>query len=115
MSEEELTIAIISIIFGTALVAIIFVGAYKVINNFIESKYKSNSGDLDPQFFRALAEFKRTTEKRLNHLEAIVTEDDDVQANNVKVNPTGSIEIEDEEPENESNNSDNNLRNMLNE
>lgn len=112
MEEEIFIISLVGIVFGTALVGFIFWNIFNLIKRKIDSS--SNSSDLDPQFFKALAEFKRNTEKRLNNLEAIAT-DDDHDPINITENPTGSIEIEDDEVREEPKKSDNNLRNMLNE
>lgn len=112
MEEEIFIISLVGIVFGTALVGFIFWNIFNLIKRKIDSS--SNSSDLDPQFFKALAEFKRNTEKRLNNLEAIAT-DDDHDPISINENPTGSIEIEDDEVREEPKKSDNNLRNMLNE
>ena len=112
MEEEIFIISLVGIVFGTALVGFIFWNIFNLIKRKIDSS--SNSSDLDPQFFKALAEFKRNTEKRLHNLEAIATNDDDDPIN-INEDPTGSIEIEDDEVREEPKKSDNNLRNMLNE
>lgn len=111
MGEEEFIIWLVAIVFGTGLVGFFFWNIF----SFAKRKQEINSSELDPQFFRALAEFKRTTEKRLNNLEAIVTDDEKPPVNTQTKKPTGSIEIEDDEIREDSSKSGNNLRNMLNE
>ena len=81
----------------------------------IERKNRT-SGDINPQFFKALAEFKKTTERRITNLEAIVS---DLEEERIRIpdasETTGEIEIEDEEIRGKNKESDGNLRNMLNE
>lgn len=115
MGEEELILSIVAIVFGTAFMGFVIGGAFRLARTYIENKYGNKSGDLDPQFFKALAEFKRSTEKRLNNLEAIVTNEGEEPVTTPSKSPTGSIEIEDDEIREDSSKSGNNLRNMLNE
>lgn len=115
MPEEILIIAVVGIIFGTGLIGLISVGIYKLFKAKIEQGNKGNS-NIDPQFFRALGEFKKKTEKRLSNLEAIVTdlEEDQYLLKEDEVGP--EIEIESEEVRSsDKETGDGNLRNMLNE
>ncbi|MBO6793496.1 MAG: hypothetical protein JJ895_06270 [Balneolaceae bacterium] len=116
MSEEELVLIIVAIVFGTGFAAFIMYNIFSLIRAAIERKNPSSS-DLNPQFFRALADFKKTTERRLNNVEAILTdlEEDQILVSD-KSESTGDIEIEDVEQREEVKKSDDgNLRNMLNE
>ena len=112
MEEEIFILSLVGIVFGTGLVGFIFWSVFNLIKRKIDSG--SNTSDLDPQFFKALAEFKRNTEKRLANLEAIASSEDEASINLQKA-PAGSIEIDDEEAPDEPSKSDHNLRNMLNE
>lgn len=118
MPEEVLAIAIVSIIFGTGLTALIFTGIYKLIKAKIDQG-KSQQGQINPQFFKALGEFKKNTERRIAMLEDKVS---DLEEDRYRINESeesvGDIEIEDDEvrsPEKSKDESDSNLRNMLNE
>jgi len=113
MTDEEFVLSILGIVAGTAIVGIVFGGIFSVIKTWINRKNKSSASDLDPQFFRALSEFKRKTEHRLSNLEAIVTDDD---ADPDKISSAPEIEIESENTRKKENKKeDGNLRNMLNE
>lgn len=115
MTDEEFVLSILGIVAGTAMVGIIFGGIFSVIKTWINRKNKSAASDLDPQFFRALSEFKRKTEHRLSNLEAIVTDTDENQ-DKISSAPEIEIEIESENTrKKEEKKEDGNLRNMLNE
>ncbi len=116
MSEEEFIISVVAIVFGTGFAAFIMYNIFSLIRAAIERKNPPSS-DLNPQFFRALSDFKKTTERRLNNVEAILTdlEEDQILVSD-KSDATGEIEIEDVELRKEVKKSDDgNLRNMLNE
>lgn len=115
MPGEVFILSILAIIAGTGLVGMVSYGIYKLIKAKIEQGNKG-SAQIDPQFFRALGEFKKKTEKRLNNLEAIVTdlEEDRYLLEEDESDP--EIEIESEEQRSEDRESGSgNLRNMLNE
>ena len=76
-----------------------------------------STGEINPQFFKALGEFKKNTERRIANLEAIVN---DLEEEKIRImessESTGDIEIEDEDVRSEVKEKDkNNLRNMLDE
>jgi hypothetical protein len=117
MSEEELLISLVAIVFGVGFAGFVMYNIFSLIRAAIERKNPTESGNLDPQFFRALADFKKTTERRLNNVEAIIT---DLEEDRIRIpeesESTGDIEIEDESQRAESKKTeDGNLRNMLNE
>jgi len=117
MSEEELVISVVAIVFGIGFAGFIMYNIFSLIRASIERKHKSQTGDLDPQFFRALADFKKTTERRLNNVEAIVT---DLEEDHIRISDsseaTSEIEIEEKSQRSPSEKKqDGNLRNMLNE
>jgi len=115
MTDEEFVLSILGIVAGTAIVGIVFGGIFSVIKTWINRKNKSAASELDPQFFRALSEFKRKTEHRLSNLEAIVT-DTEEERQKLASNPEIEIEGEDlREQKSDKNKEDGNLRNMLNE
>lgn len=117
MSEEELIISVVAIVFGVGFAGFIMYNVFSLIRAKIEQSNPSKSGDINPQFFKALAEFKKTTERRLNNIETIVS---DLEEDRIRIpeasESTGDIEIEDvEQREPIKKTDDNNLRNMLNE
>lgn len=119
MSGEEFIIAMVAIVGGLGFAAFLFWNIFSLIREWINRK--SGGQQLDPNFFKALGEFKKNTERRISNLEAIVT---DLEEENYKLSEgeksMPEIEIEEEEVrESESNaknrDNDGNLRNMLNE
>ncbi len=116
MSEEELIISVVAIVFGVGFAGFIMYNIFSLIRAAIERKNPSG-GNIDPQFFRALADFKKTTERRLNNVEAIIT---DLEEERIRIpessESAGDIEIEEEGQRTATKKSqDGNLRNMLNE
>lgn len=117
MPEEIMIISVVAIIFGTGLLALVLTGIYKLIKAKIDQG-KQESGQINPQFFKALGEFKKNTERRLSVIEEKVSDiEEDHYRIDEKAESTGDIEIEDEEVRtaDSKDKSDNNLRNMLNE
>jgi hypothetical protein len=118
MSGEEFVIAMVAIIGGIGFAGFLFWNVFSLIRQWINSK--SGKSDINPQFFKALGEFKKNTERRITNLEAIVS---DLEEERYRLDEshetTGDIEIEEEEIRSSSSNKgkddDGNLRNMLNE
>ncbi|MEX0608804.1 MAG: hypothetical protein WD016_10645 [Balneolaceae bacterium] len=116
MPFEIMVVSVIAIIFGVGLVAFVLGGIYKLIKAKIDQG-SGKSSDINPQFFKALSDFKKNTERRITNLEAIVS---DLEEDRYRVDDggkkTNEIEIEDEEVRSSNQNSnEGNLRNMLNE
>lgn len=118
MPEEIMILSIVAIVFGTALTGLVLTGIYKLIKAKIDQGSKT-SGDINPQFFKALGEFKKNTERRLSSLEEAVA---DIEEERYLVDDgeksMPEIEIEEEEVRSSSKkerDEDGNLRNMLNE
>lgn len=118
MPEEVMIIALAGIIFGTGLVGLILTGIYKLIRAKIDQGNKG-TGEINPQFFKALGEFKKNTERRISNLEAIVSDLEEERYridDGEKQDPEIEIETEDvRSPDTKENEADGNLRNMLNE
>lgn len=116
MSGEEFIIAIVGIVGGVFLTGFIFYNIFKLIRTWM-----SGSSSYDDETFerlaRAFMQHKKDTERRLENLEAIVTDDEQSTSSSTKQieEPRQTIEIEDEEESEEANSSDSNLRNMLRE
>ncbi len=117
MQEEEFILALFAIITGVGLTGFFLYNVFSLIKTWINGKNNTGSGDINPQFFKALGEFKKTTERRIANLEAIVSE---IEEEKIRITDSsdslGEISIEDNEVRSTSKNDDkSNLRNMLNE
>ncbi|MGK7369889.1 MAG: hypothetical protein ACNS64_06710 [Candidatus Halalkalibacterium sp. M3_1C_030] len=116
MPFEEFAIAIVAIVGGVGLAGFIFYNIFKLIRTWM-----SGSSSYDDETFerlaRAFMQHKKDTEKRLQNLEAIVTEDDQSTSSSTKQieEPRRTIEIDEEDENEEAKSSDGNLRNMLRE
>lgn len=114
MQEEQFIIALAAIVFGMGLAGFIFKNIFDIIKAKINRG--EGSGNINPQFFKALGDFKKTTERRLANLETIVS---DLEEERIRIpDSAGEIEIEPESvrsPKKDSDKGDSNLRNMLNE
>lgn len=121
MSENELIIAFVAIVGGLGFAGFLFWNVFSLIKHWINRK--SGNTDINPQFFKALGEFKKNTERRITNLEAIVS---DMEEDRYRVTEgadkktMGEIEIEEEEVRSKASGSkgeenDGNLRNMLSE
>ena len=119
MSEEELILlqSLIGIGGGIGFLWYVMHNIFSLIRTAIERKKSPASSGIDPQFFRALADFKKSTESRLNNLETIISEEeDDLTLVDTAFEENRSIEIEEEhESIDVKKAQDGNLRNMLNE
>ena len=110
---------IVAIVFGTVL-AIVFLGIMSsIINNWIKRGSAGNLSE-NKEFLAALREFKEKTERRLENLEAIVSDEaprkiSAPQKKKETKRAKSSLEIElDDEPESESTKDGSRLKNMLN-
>lgn len=115
MNDMEFVIVLIATVAGLALTGYFFHGIFSIIKAWINRK--NSNTDIDPQFFKALGEFKRSTERRLSNMEAIIAELEEEKILADREKATGEITIESEDERNKSkDDTDNgNLRNMLNE
>lgn len=116
MSDEEFIISLVAIVFGTGFVSFLFWNFFSLIKTWINRKHGGQQSQINPQFFKALGEFKKSTERRLTNLEAIVA---DLEEEQIRIpDSSGEIEIEPKEvrsSKKENRENDGNLRNMLNE
>ena len=116
MQEEEFILGLVAIVFGIGLTGFFLHNVFSLVKTWINRK-SGSSGDINPQFFKALGEFKKSTERRIANLEAIVSE---LEEEKIRIpesaDSNAEITIEDEEVRSEAKKEDNsNLRNMLNE
>ncbi len=116
MSDEEFIIALVGIVFGTGFVSFLFWNFFSLIKTWINRKSGGQQSQINPQFFKALGDFKKSTERRLSNLETIVA---DLEEEQIRIpDSSGEIEIEPKEvrsSKKENKDNDSNLRNMLNE
>lgn len=117
MDEQEFILSMIAIVLGTGLAGFFFYNVFALVKAWINRNNSTSNGEINPQFFKALGEFKKNTEKRITNLEAIIS---DLEEEKIRISDSteqsGEITIEDKKIRNDSNKKDtNNLRNMLNE
>lgn len=117
MDDQEFILGFLAIVLGIGLTGFIFYNIFSLIKTWINRKSGSSSGDINPQFFKALGEFKKTTERRISNLEAIVS---DIEEEKIRITESsesiGEISIEKKDTRSSSKTDDkSNLRNMLNE
>ena len=114
MSFSELVIALAAIVVGGGFVIYVAKNIFDLIK--IQISKKSSSGAIDPQFFKALGDFKKNTERRIANLESIVADLEEEKIRIYNDSTSGKIEIEDKElRSSEEDIDDSNLKNMLNE
>ena len=118
MTPEEFMLAAIGIVGGLGFAGFIFWNIFSLIKQWINRK--SGNSQLDPQFFRALGEFKKKTERKISTLEAKIEEleEERYRLSDEDQESMGDIEIEEQEirsSSKEDRDNDSNLRNMLNE
>lgn len=117
MSGEEL-VAMVGILGGLGFAGFLFWNIFSIIKQWIHRK--SGHSQVDPQFFRALGEFKKSTERKISVLEAKVAEfeEERYRVQEEQKESLGEIEIEDDDIRSSSkddHDNSGNLRNMLNE
>lgn len=123
MSFEEMVVALVGSIGAFALVGYLAAKTFGLIKTWINRNKNSIPEEEFDRLAKAFMQYKKNTERRLQNLEAIISEQDqestiDTQSSSKQIDaPRANIEIEDQEPEkgkSQSGNSDN-LRNMLRE
>ncbi len=116
MTEEEFIISIVAIVFGTGFSIFLFWGFFSLIKSWINRKSGTSQGEINPQFFKALGDFKKSTERRISNLESIVADLEEEKIRIPEASDAGEIEIEEKEVRSsDEKEDDSNLRNMLNE
>lgn len=119
MTDQEFQIAVIAIVFGSAIAVAFLVTIGTIINSWLKRKSRSSLTD-NEEFLEALRQFKQKTDKRLSNLEMIVSDDepDPIQKKTSKLSGSQqTIEIENKNKvdREEKKDQSGNLRNMLNE
>jgi len=119
MSDQEFQIAVIAIVFGSAVAVAFLITIGTVINSWIKRKSGSNLAN-NEDFLEALRQFKKKTDKRLSNLEMIVS--DEKAGSSPKItsklsDKKNTLEIEDKGSDDaaEEKTGGGNLRNMLKE
>ncbi|MCW9706905.1 hypothetical protein [Fodinibius salsisoli] len=118
MSFEEMVVALVGAIGGIALVGFIVAKVTGLIKAWINrTNTKITEKDFD-RLAKAFVEHKKDTNRRIQNLEAIISEDSSSStssADQIEA-PKQTIEIDEQEEQQESTEgNNNNLRNMLNE
>lgn len=123
MSFEEMVVALVGSIGAFALVGYLAAKTFGLIKTWINRNKNSIPEEEFDRLAKAFMQYKKNTERRLQNLEAIISEQEqgsttDIQSNSKQIDaPRENIEIKDQESEkgkSQSGNSDN-LRNMLRE
>lgn len=117
MQGNEFIVAVVAIVFGTTFTAFVLyqiIGLIKAWSNRKDSTFDEEAFD---RLARAFIKHKKDTERRLQNMEAIVTDEEEFEAGRQELDkPQKSIEIEKSEAEKEKKQSNSgNLRNMLKE
>ena len=121
MSFEEMVVALVGSIGAFALVGYLAAKVFSLIRSWINRNNSSIPEEEFDRLAKAFMKYKKDTEKRLQNLEAIISEEDTENSQSSSSKqieaPKEEIEIEDRETEQEESqsNNDNNLRNMLRE
>ncbi len=118
MEGNEFIVAIVAIVFGTAFTAFVLYLFFSSIKSWIGRKNSSLDEESFDRMAKAFIQHKKDTERRLEHLEAIATDGDELSGNHKELNTPQekTIEIENEEPQKRKERSDSgNLRNILKE
>ena len=124
MEGPEFLIAALAIITGTGLAGYIFMNIFKLIQSWIGGSTEVPEEEFN-RLARAFMEHKKDTQRRIQNLEAIISDDDSSESLNREQSskqieaPKESIEFDDadnvSEESGSSSNDQNNLRNMLRE
>lgn len=119
MTDQEFQIAVIAIVFGSAIAVAFLVTIGTIINSWLKRKSRSGLTE-NEEFLEALRQFKQKTDKRLSHLEMIISDDEPDPMHKKTSNLSGSqqiIEIENKSKvdREEKKDQSGNLRNMLSE
>lgn len=118
MSFEEMVVALVGAIGGIALVGFIVAKITGLIKAWINRNNNTYNEEDFNRLAKAFMQHKKDTERRLQNLEAIASEEDTagsfVKHRSIDEPKHNSIEIDDDEQA-ESDSGNNNLRNMLRE
>ena len=119
MSGQEFVIAVVAIIGGVGLAGYIFSNIFKLIRTWMGSGNEYDDETFE-RLARAFMQHKKETDRRLQNLEPIVTDESSSSSSTSSKRieePKKTIEIEDEDDNKnkEAKSSDGNLRNMLRE
>ena len=119
MEGTEFIIAALAIIAGTGLTGYIFMNIFKLIRSWIGG---SNGGEPEEEFnrlARAFMEHKKDSQRRIQNLEAIISEEDSTKGvkqektpNQIEA-PKESIEFDDSQNVSEKSESNDNNKNIL--
>lgn len=117
MSDQEFQIAVIAIVFGSAVAVAFLITVGMIINSWIKRKSGNDLTDND-EFIEALRQFKQKTDRRLSNLETIVIDKSEPGKPKKEIKSSADrskIEIDEKNEEDKQKNSGGNLKNMLKE
>ena len=112
----EFLIPIVAIVFGTTFAAFIFYQIFSLIKTWINRHKSAYDEDSFERMAQAFIKHKENTERRLQHIEAIVTDDEPASSAKELNRPSSkTIEIKEDHKKNRTQSDSQNLRNMLKE
>lgn len=111
MSFEEMVVALVALIGGITLTGFIFIQIFGLVKSWINRKNTGYSEEDFNRLARAFTQHKKEMERRIQNLEAIVADTEDLE----KAEPTKQIELQKDEGEQSSSSESGqrNLKNML--
>ncbi len=125
MEGNEFIVAIVAIVFGTAFTGFVLYLLFSTIKAWINKKNSPIDEEGFDRMARAFIQHKKDTERRLENLEAIVTNENEEfepgQKEDVEIKqkelakPEQTIEIEEEPPKKKEHTESGNLKNILKE
>ena len=102
MGFEEMVVALVGTVLGIGLLGFIIARVTGLIKSWIERDKTGYEQDAFNRLAKAFMEHKKTTERRLKNLEAIIADDSsDVSGDRQISEPHKTIEIDEEEAEDE--------------
>lgn len=116
MSFEEMIVALVGAIGAFALVGYLATKVFGLIRAWIDRNKSGINEETFDRLAKAFIEHKKNTERRIQHLEAIIADEEEEKSASTKKLTKGekpSIEIE--ESSKDSSNENTNLKNMLRE
>ncbi|HYW35246.1 MAG TPA: hypothetical protein VE868_07565 [Balneolaceae bacterium] len=117
MSDNEVAVAVIAIIFGSIIAIVIISKLMGLIKSWINRNNSSYDEEKFERLAKAFVKYKKDSERRLQKLEALIGEKGkNISSSNQSTKEKtlhSSIEMDTEPPQEKHESDNNNLRNML--
>lgn len=116
MEGNEFIVAIVGIVFGTAFTAFVLYLIFSTIKDLINRKNSSVDDETFDRMAQSFIKHKEDTERRLENLEGLVTDEPELDSNRRKLEETEkTVEIDEEPPKKREHTENGNLKNILKE